>query len=133
MVEEGTTIRAPRLVTLDDIKPFIHESVYQKLTAVEHFLDIELAAAYIARDSGGLTLPETIDLRPDWVVIPMAWIITYLELPSQRMETEIINTVTKNYTNAIQMINDKANQAVSGTETGEFSHAGLTTRRFKWR
>lgn len=120
--------RSPVLVELNDIKPFISNGLHSLLSNVDHFLDIEYAASCIARDNCGLTLPESIDKRADWVVLPMAWIISYLELPNLKVDTDTVNTYTRNYNNAIDMISKGASSYVAPAEsTSAVSLSGAGT------
>ena len=93
--------------TLDKVKPLIPESVATVLSRNDLFTTLEAEAAKLVRDLTGEEIPESANDAPDWVLTPMAWIITKLTLPKlSNYPPEFAQGIASDYKAALSILSE---------------------------
>jgi hypothetical protein len=111
------------LVSLEQVKPLVSGAMFTALNREDNWSVLEAEAAKIVRDESGITIPENEDDAPDWVVTPMAQIISKLGLSLlSELTPEYVAAINDDYDRAIKTARShaKGGDSVTGaTETGE--------------
>lgn len=113
-------------VDLTDIESLIPnhlaDALAEDVEGEARFVAIEAQAAQIITDYSGVAAPGSIEDRPTWVIVPMAWLVKKLAnyLLSDQSEPYQAE-VEKDYRNALDLIARHKTAPAEGTAPNSFS------------
>lgn len=94
-------------VIFNDIMNLVPEGIKSHLMKSDIFTNIESEAGKIVTEITAVASPADIADRPDWVVQPMAFIMTKLLALQMSQSEEFLKAVKDNYNLAIEFLNSK--------------------------
>ena len=110
-----------------DIEKLIPDSIQSLLQVTATFTFFENNAAKIVRDETGVAIPAAVADRPDWVIIPMAHLIT--KLFAARMSGASEQMMALIESNFKWALNELKTHVVKGIAADlEYSAAGKGTK-----
>lgn len=117
-------------VTIEQIKPFVNDGLYNALIKNDVFTAIESEAAIFIRDNFSLTIPQSTDDAPDYIKRPAAMII-------QKFARNKLQNITNEYLDVQESIVDKEYQWAidylsQQTSTNPNSNVGLIAGVDQW-
>jgi len=117
-------------VTIEQIKPFVNDGLYNALIKNDVFTAIESEAAIFIRDNFSLTIPQSTNDAPDYIKRPAAMII-------QKFARNKLQNITNEYLDVQESIVDKEYQWAidylsQQTSTNPNSNVGLIAGVDQW-